>query len=513
MSLFNLSSKMFKKLPREVAAHIETMQQHFGKQVNQLEEQNKNSLEHIVALKKQNKELADENAYLKAELDQLKKHLKKDSHNSNRPPSSDSFKKPERKKTESTRKPGGQNGHAGKSFTFSSEVDEVQRHKVDHCKKCGHNLEEEEVIKTARRQVAEVVIKKVVTEHQRECKKCPSCGKINYGKFPEQVKAPFQYGPNSRSLIVYFRNQQYLPHNRLNETFRTVFGLNISPGSFENIVKEFHEKIKPQVTTIREILKRAEVIHADESGIRCNNGLHWAHAACTAGHTCYQMHKKRGLEGIQSSTILTDFNGIVVHDGFKSYYNLTNAKHALCNAHHLRELIAINEQEEEPWAGKLIELLLALLDEVKKERENNPQAKSLPSDRLNAYLKRYDNILEESQAYHIGLPELPRKSNRGRPKQRKGKNLLDRLEEHKQEVLLFATDFRVSFTNNQAERDIRMIKLKQKISGCFRSEEGGQVFCNIRSLLSTLHKQKMPVLENLQRIFCDESFAIPLPSG
>ena len=138
---------------------------------------------------------------------------------------------------------------------------------MDHCKGCGHNLEEEEVIKTARRQVVEVVIKKVVTEHQQECKKCPSCGKVNYGKFPEQVKAPFQYGPNSRSLIVYFRNQQYLPHNRLNETFRTVFGLNISPGSFENIVKEFHEKIKPQVTTIREILKRAEVIHADESGM------------------------------------------------------------------------------------------------------------------------------------------------------------------------------------------------------------------------------------------------------
>ena len=160
MSLFNLSSKMFKKLPREVEAHIEAMQQHFGKQVNQLEEQNN-------ALQKQNKELADENAYLKADLDQLKKHLKKDSHNSNRPPSSDSFKKPERKKTESTRKPGGQNGHAGKSFTFSSEVDEVQRHKVDHCKGCGHNLEEEEVIKTARRQVVEVVIKKVVTEHQR----------------------------------------------------------------------------------------------------------------------------------------------------------------------------------------------------------------------------------------------------------------------------------------------------------------------------------------------------------
>ena len=179
---------------------------------------------------------------------------------------------------------------------------------------------------------------------------------------------------------MYFRNQQYLPHNRLNETFRTVFGLNISPGSFENIVKEFHEKIKPQATAIREILKRAEVIHADESGIRCNNGLSWVHVTCKACYTFYQIHKKRGMEGIQSSTILTDFNGIVVHDGFKSYYNLTNVKHALCNAHHLRELIAINEQEEEPWAGKLIELLLALLDEVKKERENNPQAKSLPSD-------------------------------------------------------------------------------------------------------------------------------------
>jgi transposase len=337
-----------------------------------------------------------------------------------------------------------------------------------------------------------------VTEHQVEIKACPHCGEETRAEFPAGVSGPVNDGPRLQGLAVYLMNQQLLPYERVGEVFRDVFSLPISSGTVYTINRRCFDRLAGVSEIIRQQIAASALAHFDESGMNIAGKNHWLHCASTESLTHYAAHAKRGGEALEDIGILPAFRGRAVHDHWSSYFDYTDCAHSLCNAHHLRELTFIAEQEKEKWAHDMKDLLLDIHRAVQDRSEKG-------HTELSRYLRRrfekcYDRILRKGLRFHLRLPSLQQPGTRGREKQRPGKNLIDRLKKNRMETLAFMYNFSIPFTNNLGERDIRMNKIKQKISGCFRRFHGAQFFCRIRGFISTARKQGWNILHAIESV-------------
>ncbi len=433
---------------------------------------------------------------LTARIKELEDQRATDSHNSSKPPSSDRFGG---RRTKSLRKPsgklsGGQPGHPGSTLRQTEHPDQVVVQSPADCGGCGRSLAGVVAETIEKRQVVELPpLRLDVVEHQAERKRCPGCGRLNTGQFPAGVTQPVQYGPRLQGFLVYLMVYQLLPSERTQELVRDLFGQGPSEGTLHPAVQRCSGQLEGIETAIKRALQGAPVGHVDETGLYVGGRREWLHVFSTSRLTHYARHTKRGKVAPDEIGILPRFQGRAVHDGWKSYFQYACA-HALCNAHHLRELTFLEEQQGQAWAGTLGALLGRMQATVVAARAAGRDQLEPPT--IQALEAEYDRIVADALAACPSPPERAA-GQRGRPKQSKAKNLLDRLSGQREEVLVFLHDFRVPFDNNQAERDLRMMKVQQKISGCFRSEAGAQAFCRIRGYLSTLRKQGLPILDAL----------------
>jgi transposase len=433
---------------------------------------------------------AAEMAALRAQLAELERRLALNSRNSSKPPSSDGLKKAPRVRSlrrSSGRKSGGQPGHPGETLHQSGTPDVTLDHYPEACEACGAVLSRKTATDCMARQVFDLPEPPPleVTEHRAYACDCAVCGARTRASFPEGVAAPVQYGPRLASFVVYLLHTQFLPERRVVAMMADLFGLFLSAATVAQMSRTCAMRFGGFVEVVRTLVCGASVKHLDETGLRIGGKLHWLHIASTARLTFYRIAGR--------GQMLADLIGMVVHDHWKPYYTLEGVLHALCNAHHLRELQALIDIEKEDWADRMQRLLRRSCHATNLVRE---QGKSLDPALLALIGRRYDAILADAVAFHGAQPPLP-VGRRGSPPRRTGHNLALRLATHKQDVLRFLTDPSVPFTNNIAEHDARMAKLRQKISGGFRSSAGAQDFTVIRSLLSTAAKQGWDILATL----------------
>ena len=442
--------------------------------------------------------LRETNTGLTARVAELEARLGQNSRNSSRPPSSDGYAKPAPKPRPrcSGRRPGKQPGAAGKHLAQTPQPDEVVVHTPVGCVGCGGDLEAAEVVGAETRQVFDVPPARLVaTEHRAERRRC-GCGTTTTAAFPAEARAPACYGSGVRALAAYLVVCQHLPYERAARCLADVCGASVSVGAVQQMVAEAAAGVAPFTAAVREALAAADVAHFDETGARVDGTLEWIHSASTAWLTLYALHPKRGKDAMDAAGVLPAFAGVAVHDGWASYRRYADIAHGLCNAHHLRELAAAADDAAQGWASDMTDLLIDAKAAV-------DAAGAAGEDRLDAAVladlgRRYEAIVA---AGHAANPPPPRSGKRGRTKKSKAANLLARLDVYRADVLRFTVNFAVSFDNNQAERDVRMVKLQQKISGCWRTRAGGERFLAIRSYLSTARKQGVGALDVLQQVF------------
>jgi transposase len=453
--------------------------------------------EELDQLREENSALRAQVTLLSERISALEAQLAKDSHNSHLPPSSDRFhRQPKSLRKNSGKQPGGQVGHTGNTLKLTETPDLVIIHPVDCCQHCQQDLREVESLQVERRQVIDLPPKRVVViEHQAHQKCCPRCHQICLAAFPEDVRAPVQYGAALGAVGVYLVQQQLLPYERACEVIEDVLGPSMSVGTLQGLVGRCAQQLEAVEQQIKAALSHAPVLHQDETGLYVAGQRHWMHVSATEQLTHYAVHPKRGKEALDAIGILADFVGVSVHDGWRSYWQFL-CQHALCNVHHLRDLTFLEEEQLQAWAGKLKELLLDIKAAIEQARAQGRS--SLHPLEVADWKAQYRALLEEG--YLANPPDPPPEtSRRGRRKQSAACNLLDRLSMHQDAVLLFLDNFAVPFDNSLAERDIRMVKVQQKVSGCFRSPAGAQAFCRIRGYLSTLRKQGLAVLTALEQ--------------
>lgn len=426
-----------------------------------------------------------ENELLKIENATLKEQLRKNSGNSSKPPSSDGYAKPAPKsrRTKSGKNAGGQSGHTGKGLSLLHTPDETIRYEPEICEHCGATLEGEpgRVAHTRYTMDIEVLVK--VIAHHTISKTCGICKMETVGHFPEEIKATVQYGLNLSALAIALNTSGMMSINRTHEILAGVFGIPISTGTISSMVKNCAEKVRETVANIKTALSQKAVVHFDETGLRVASKLHWAHNASDQDLTYITVETKRGMIGINDSGVLPDFRGTAVHDCWAPYFSYP-CKHALCNAHLLRELAAVTENTQQKWAEDFSLLLLQMKE--RKEQLLDEGDNQMSPTCLQDFSIQYDRLLERAK---LDNPVCVKPDGRrGRIKKGKTRCLIERLEKYKGQVCLFILDFAVPFDNNQAERDIRMFKVKQKVSGCFRTLEGATDFAKIMSYLSSARK-------------------------
>ena len=440
----------------------------------------------IDLLKKANVEIQ----LLKQENAELKRRLNLTSENSNQPSSTDGFKKKAR--TTSTRgtlnkKSGGQIGQAGKTLKQTDNPDVLKLDDPQECPTCQADISNVVIEKIIKRQVIDMPIPApIITEYQVTTKTCCACKTIVEGAFPEAVKAPVQYGNNILSAAVYLQNQHLIPEERTSETLNVLYKLFISSTTVAKASIILFEKLENFEKQILEYIKKVSLKHADETGFQVNGIRQWLHVLSTYLVTYYATQKQR-------SFLVEGMTGTLVHDHWPVYlkYDKSLVQHAYCNAHHLRELKALIEIDKEAWASDMFKLLF-LANELKKKYDGSP-----PAIIQNLLKLAYDKIIKEGFAFHAILPPLIKKAKQGKQPHRKGYNLLYRLETYSDDVLRFLYEPDVPFTNNLAEQDLRMMKLKLKISGCFRTDDGAKIFARIRSFISTVRKMGLDPFQSI----------------
>lgn len=465
------------------------------------------------------KQLKRENAKLRKALNEalelikdLQAQVNQTSRNSGWPSSRDKSRKKRSSKSlreKSNKKAGGQVGHEGETLEFSKKVDRVKKHRPTACAHCQSQLsKEQEAHVFDRRQVLDLPpIELEVTEHQVEAIVCDCCGQITVGEFPVDVTNPVQYGPRVRALAVYLKAEHFLPYKRSQRLLSDLFGAKLSPGTLQNAVHKAGEQLKAVSQKIQEGLLKHDVLHFDESGFYIAGEREWLHVASSPTLTLYKSHPKRGRVAVNEIGLLPKFSGTAIHDNWSTYWSYEQCSHALCNVHHLRELNAVTERFEQPWASRFKQFLLAIksvVDAAKKAEQSQ-----LPPHKLVQIERIYRRLISAALAANPPPPDGWPRSQRGRPKKTKARNLAERLDLRRHAVLAFAYDFNIPFDNNLAERDIRMLKVQQKISGCFRSQEGADSFCTIRSYLSSLRKQAFNLWDALCSLFSQRPLVQP----
>lgn len=469
--------------------------------LRQFEELNKR----ISRLEKENKVLRDENALLKtenvllrAENAELRARLNSDSHNSNKPPSSDGYKKrgikPAFSKSKNSSQ-GGQTGHEGKTLRQVEVPDKIEFCSPGTCS-CGHGFTKEELELTEKRQVFELPQPRLeITEFQIFKALCPVCGQEQKGVWPQGVNAPVQYGNNAKAFAVLLNVHYRLPYKKVQGLFRDLFGYPINESTISQAGKRCYEKLEESEQLIKSKIVGQKVAHADETGIRTAGKLQWLHAATTLLYTYLFVHEKRGTGAIQSNkSILADYFGWLVHDCWGSYFKLEHLKHALCGAHILRELESLIENNQSKWAKVFKLFLLDLYNMPFEERVK----------RKETIESRYDLICSLGEKAEPPPTKIP--GTKGRSKRSRGRNLVERLISKKEAVLAFAFNPEVPFTNNLAERDIRPAKVKQKISNCFRTFSGAEIYARIEGFISTARKNHQDIFSELCTTFEGHNF-------
>lgn len=451
-------------------------------------------------LQQQVQELMAQVVVMQDHIRQLEGRLALNSKNSSKPPSSDGLSKPAPKSLRQAglRPPGGQKGHQGNTLRQSAHVDQIIEHKsMPLCAACQSELQHHEVID--KRQVFELpVLRAQVIEHRLMRSIC-TCGAVHEGAFPEDINAPTQYGPRAKAFAVNLNQYQLMPLQRTCEVMQDAFGLNLSQASVQTFCQQAAQALQPTVAAIGQAVQSAPVVHADESGIRVKGKLHWLHCAVTTTLSWLACHAKRGTDAFEALGLLAGVRGTLVHDGLAGYKNL-DCTHSLCNAHHLRELVFVHEQDNEKiwdgWAQEMIDLLL------QAKREVAQTGGPLSLGRQAWFEGQWDQLLERGEAFNPEVrPTGAPKGTQGRHKQSKAFNLLRRLRVYRLDVWRFMTDAGVPFTNNLAEQALRMSKVKQKISGGFRTVQGADTFFTIRSYLATMHKQQACLFDCLVSAF------------
>lgn len=417
---------------------------------------------------------------------ELEERLNKNSKNSHMPPSKDSSKIKAANKRTKGGKRGGQIGHQGFTLDKFEEVDEVIEIEVPKNCICGHSLKGLDINIFDTRQVVDIPVQKfTVTEYQRLSCVCPGCNKIITGAYSPEVVAPVQYGENIQALSTLLNNEYKVPVRKISQLFEDIFGLRINESTICTINKRCYNLMADLEQHIISSISDCEVAHVDETGIMVNVKLLWMHVMCTEYYTYLRVHEKRGAEAFDN--LITEFEGHLVHDFFKSYYGLNKSKHNACGAHISRELEALIEDNSK-WAGRLKTLLLELLHNSYNYNKTHKQE----------IISQYDCILKQGIRQE---PKAQRIGKRGRESKSKGLNLIERLQKHKTSVLEYAFNPIIPFTNNQAERDLRHCKIKLKVSGCFRSLQGAIFYARIISGISTLRKNGVNIFESLQHLF------------
>ncbi len=447
-----------------------------------------------------------------AVIAELKARLDQNSRNSSKPPSSDGYSKPPASKKRSLRrrsgrKPGGQPGHPGHHLQRREDPDQAVAHPVDRCECCGRNLSDRPIVESQSRQVFDLpeVPRLRCVEHWIQKRRCP-CGHLTSSCFPEGVTAPVCYGPRIRAMGIYLVCYQHLPYKRAAEILSDWAGVPISVGTLQAFVAQGAEGLERFLDEVRRQLQDTDVAHFDETGGRMQGYLGWIHCVSSETLTLFTVHTKRGRDGINAAGVLPAFGGTAVHDGWAPYRLYEKARHALCGAHHLRELLSAEEQGES-WAAAMSALLLDAKQAV--EEAHAAGEDRLSDDALTVLSDCYREVIKLGYEQN---PELAQDRSGRRPKRTKAQNLLLRLDEREQEALRFAHDFRVPFDNNLCERDLRMVKLQQKISGCWRTTEGAERFLAIRSYLSTARKQGQRPVEVLLELSAGRPW-LPMAAG
>lgn len=434
-------------------------------------------------------------------VEQLQSRLNMNSRNSSKPPSSDGLNKPVPKslRVAGQRPTGGQKGHPGSTLRQATQADTIVVHDIpDHCQACQSKLVFAYVGET--RQVFDLpALQFEVTEHHAMQAIC-TCGQVHTGEFPVWVNASVQYGARAQAAMVHLNQNHAVSIQRTAALMQDFFGLPVSQASVVRATRTGAQLLQPTVQAIGQAAVASAVLHADETGLRVQKKLHWLHVLATHTLSWMGCHPKRGSEAFDALALLQQFQGVLVHDGWMPYKAL-QCQHALCNAHHLRELTHLLEEQGQAWAGDMIELLTHAnhLDNVNCAQGLSPNynAQTYQTEvRELRYL--YDAILSMAEAQN---PMAAATGKRGRPKQSKATNLIARLRNYSDDVWRFMTQPNVPFTNNLAEQTVRMPKVKQKVSGCFRTMQGAQAYCVIRSYCATMHKQGGNVFEALVATF------------
>lgn len=441
---------------------------------------------------------------LEERLHTLEGRLRQDSHNSSKPPATDvRRRRPRSLRTASGRPSGGQPGHVGQHLPPVSSPDQTVIHRPTHCAHCHTPLPLHGPADQGQcRQVFDLPpLGLTVTAHRALTLACPACGAATTAAFPPGVTAPTQYGPHLLALTTYLRDYQLLPLARTRQLLQDLLGQPVSEGVLLAAAQQAAHRLAPCERRLRQALRRAPVLHLDETGGYVAGARWWLHTASTPTLTLYTLSPHRGRQATERLGLLRAFAGVAVHDAYPTYF-VHPCAHALCNVHHLRELTFLAEEEHLVWAARLKRLLLAMQRAVADARTRGQTALREPVRRT--FLRQYGQLLAQGFAQHAGVPRAP--GSQRRPRQSKARNLLERLRDRRQAVLRFLTNFAVPFDNNLAERDLRMLKVQQKIAGCFRTAAGGAQFCRIRSYLSTAVKQGVGAYHALQQLFQGQPF-------